>query len=80
MSSRILTLHDPATARGYYERGIWRDETFYSLMAGHAAARPEAFALRDGTRRLTWAEVARWTDALAAHLHHAGLPFHVKYP
>ena len=69
----LLTLHDPATARRYYEDGLWRDDTFYSLMAGHAAARPDAFALRDSARRLAWAEVKVWTDAVADALHEAGI-------
>ena len=61
------------SARAYYRRGLWRDDTLYSLMAAHAAARPRGFALRDGARRLSWAEVARWTDAVAADFHAAGL-------
>jgi len=61
------------TGRDYYQRGLWRDDTLYSLMAAHAGARPRAFALRDGARRLSWAELARWTDAVAADFHAAGL-------
>ena len=69
----VLTLHDPATARRYYEEGLWRPDTFYSLLAGHATARPNAFALRDGVRRLTWREVKERTDAAAAAMHAAGI-------
>ncbi|MDP6391247.1 MAG: class I adenylate-forming enzyme family protein [Alphaproteobacteria bacterium] len=69
----LLTLHDPATARRYYEDGLWRDDTLYSLMAGHAATRAGAFALRDSARRLTWEEVKGWTDAVADALHEAGI-------
>lgn len=63
-----LTLHDPARARGYYDAGTWRDETFYGLMAGHAAVHAEAIALQDGRRTLTWRELKAWADALAADL------------
>ena len=69
----LLTLHDPATARRYYTESLWRDDTFYSLAADHAAARPDAFSLRDRARRLTWRELQAWTDAIAHTLDEAGL-------
>jgi acyl-CoA synthetase len=71
--STLLTLHDPAAAREYYRRGLWREETLYTLLADHAARRPDAFALRDGRRRLTWCELNAAVDAVAADLDAAGL-------
>ena len=71
--STILTLHDPQTARAYHEAGYWRGDTMYALASRHAAARPDACALRDSAMRLSWRELVRWTDALAADLHRAGL-------
>src|SRR3954463_12217664 len=71
--SRLLTLHDPQTAREYYAQGVWRDDTLYSLLCGHARARPSAYALRDSRRRLTWSQLASWVNALAAELHAAGM-------
>ncbi|MDB5808476.1 MAG: AMP-dependent synthetase [Betaproteobacteria bacterium] len=71
--STILTLHDPKTAREYYAQGVWREDTLYSLLQAHARVRPKAYALRDSKRRLTWAQLARWVDALASELHAAGL-------
>jgi acyl-CoA synthetase len=53
--SRLLTLHDPEAARRYYADGVWTADTFYTLMAEHAALRPAAWAARDGARRLSWA-------------------------
>lgn len=73
MQQTLLTLHDPATARGYYASGQWREETMYDLAAAHAAARPDAFALRDGRVRLTWSELVRWVDAVAADFAATGL-------
>jgi acyl-CoA synthetase len=73
MTNTLLTLHDPAAAARYYAEGLWRQDTLYTLMAGHAARRPEAFAVRDGTRRLTWAELKAIVDAVAADLDAAGL-------
>ncbi len=69
----LLTLHDPRTARRYYEAGVWRADTFYTLLAGHAARRPQDFAVRDGARRLTFAELLGWVDAVADAFAEAGL-------
>jgi acyl-CoA synthetase len=69
----VLTLHDPAAARKYYGDGLWQPDTFYSLIQRHAEARPNAFAMRDSGRRITWAELLAWTDAIAADLHAAGV-------
>ncbi len=71
--SKLLTLHDPAAARRLYDSGVWRDDTLYALLCRHAAARPDAFALRDATRRLTYGALKAWVDALAADLDAAGL-------
>jgi acyl-CoA synthetase len=73
MTNTILTLHDPEAARRYYAAGLWREDTLYTLLARHAARRPTAFALRDGRRRLTWAELNAIVDAVAADLDRAGL-------
>jgi acyl-CoA synthetase len=73
MTNTLLTLHDPAAARRYYATGLWRDDTLYTLLQRHAGARPEAFALRDGTRRLTWRELRDWVDVVAADLAAAGV-------
>jgi acyl-CoA synthetase len=68
-----LTLHHPSRARRYYAAGTWRDDTFYSLLAGHADARPDDFALRDGTRRLTWRQLRARVDGMAADLRGQGV-------
>lgn len=71
--SRLLTLHDPQTAREYYASGVWRADTLYTLLAGHARSRPGAYALRDSVHRITWSRLLAWVDALAAELYAAGL-------
>jgi len=73
MTNTLLTLHDPEAARRYYEAGLWRAETLYTLLRDHAARRPDDFALRDGTRRLTWRALLALTDAVAADLDRAGV-------
>jgi acyl-CoA synthetase len=69
----FLTLHHPARARLYREQGLWRDETIYGLLARHAAATPDAIALEDGARRLTWVALRRWVDGVAIELRTYGL-------
>jgi acyl-CoA synthetase len=73
MTNTILTLHDPAAARRYYDAGLWRGDTLYTLLQRNADERPTAFALRDGTRRLTWAALLKRVDAIAADLDAAGM-------
>src|SRR5438067_4904268 len=73
MTNTLLTLHDPEAARRYYAEGLWRQDTLYTLAAGHAAQRPDEFALRDSRKRLTWAELQAMADAVAAELDEAGL-------
>lgn len=69
----FLTLHHPAAAKRYYEEGVWRSDTFYSLLARHAAERASAPALRDGRRILSWRELLDWADGVAADLRRRGL-------
>jgi acyl-CoA synthetase len=71
--STLLTLHDPQIARRYYAEGHWRWDTLYTLLRHHAEVRPDAYALRDSRRRLTWRALATWVEAVAADLHAAGL-------
>src|SRR5262249_54456132 len=73
MTNTLLTLHDPALAQRYYAEGLWRRDTLYALLCEHAARRPEAFAVRDGRRRLSWRELRTLVDAVAADLHQAGV-------
>jgi len=73
VTNTLLTLHDPAAARRYYAQGLWRDDTFYALLQKHAGKRPDAYALRDANRRLTWAELLTAVEAVAADLDTAGL-------
>jgi acyl-CoA synthetase len=73
MTNTVLTLHDPETAARYYAEGLWRQDTLYTLLCDHAARRPQDFALRDGARRLSWAELQAMADAVAADLDAASL-------
>lgn len=70
---QFLTLHHPSTAKAYYDKGLWCTDTFYSLLARHAAERPDAVALVDGRSSQTFAELKLWVDGMAADLRRFGL-------
>jgi acyl-CoA synthetase len=69
----FLTLHDPSTSRHYYQTGLWRDETFYSLLERQAEHSPNTKALRDGRIRLDWRTLKARVDATAADLSDNGI-------
>jgi acyl-CoA synthetase len=69
----LLSLLSPRDAQRYYEQGVWRRETFYSLLSHHAADRPHGYALRDARLRLTWSELLTWVDTVAERLHLDGV-------
>ena len=61
----LLTLHTPSAAREYYASGVWQNDTLYMRLAHHAVTQPNAPALRDARRRLTWSELRIWVDTVA---------------
>jgi acyl-CoA synthetase len=69
----FLTIHHPAKAQQYYASGLWGRDTFYGLLARHAAERPDAIALQDGRRALSWRELRQMVDGVAADLREYGL-------
>jgi acyl-CoA synthetase len=73
MTNTILTLLSSELIKKYYASGHWRDDTIYSLVAGHAGRAPEKYAVRDRIRRLTYRDLAASVDALAADLARRGV-------
>ncbi len=61
-------LWSPERAELYQRSGYWTQDTYAGFLEGHARSRGGAQALSDETRSLTWAEVKRWTDAVACVL------------
>jgi acyl-CoA synthetase len=68
LSPPLLTLLNASTVAAYTASGFWGDETIYQLTARHARTRPQAWAVRDRHRRLSYAELVAAADRLAAHL------------
>ena len=64
----LLTLLKPSTVAAYTAAGFWGDQTIYHLAARQARAMPQAFAVRDRDRRLSYPELVDAADRLAAHL------------
>ncbi len=69
----ILTLLDTARLRAHYRDGFWRDETIYALARRHAERTPDAFAVRDRARRLSYRDLIAAADALAGDLAAGGV-------
>ena len=53
--------------------GYWRDEALSDLLEAQAQQRPDAIAVVDAPRRVTWAELYRLSRRLALHLWEMGL-------
>src|SRR5438270_1795137 len=64
----LLTLLKPSTVAAYTAAGFWGDQTISRLAARQGRAMPQAFALRDRDRRLSYPELVDAADRLAAHL------------
>jgi acyl-CoA synthetase (AMP-forming)/AMP-acid ligase II len=73
MTGPLLTLLNAPTLAAYTAAGYWGDETLYALALRHARATPEAFAVRDRHRRLTYRALVTAVDRLAAELAGHGL-------
>ncbi len=69
----IQTRLSTAMIAHYEAAGFWRHDTIYSLVKGHAEHTPQAFAIRDRFRRLTYRELLLAADALAADLASRGI-------
>lgn len=69
----FLTLHEPAKAMAFYKAGLWREDTFYSLLVKASEERPGEPALRDGRTTVDWADLRLRVDAMADDLIAQGL-------
>ena len=69
----ILTRLSAELIEQYEAEGFWRGDTIYALVRWHAEHTPQAFAVRDRFRRLTYRELLAAADALAADLARHGV-------
>jgi len=68
MTGTLLTLLNARDLAAYSAAGYWGEETLYAVAARHARTTPNAFAVRDRRRRLTYRVLVEAADRLAAHL------------
>src|SRR4051812_33424286 len=64
----ILTRLSAELIEKYEAEGFWQGDTIHALVRWHAEHTPQAFAVRDRVRRLTYRELLAAADALAAEL------------
>ena len=69
----MLTLQDVELARSFYDCGLWRSDTLYSLLRTSAEKTPDRFALRDTNARMTFRTALEWVDTIAQDLHDSGV-------
>src|SRR5439155_19475589 len=63
----------PAVAARWRGTGLWSDETFATVRARRLRETPDREARTDGTRRLTYRELAHGIDRMAARLRALGI-------
>src|SRR6516165_4580238 len=73
VNKMLPTLLNPSMVAAYTAAGFWRDETIYRLAARQARTTPNAFAVRDRYRRLTYAGLVDAVDRLTASLARRGI-------
>jgi acyl-CoA synthetase (AMP-forming)/AMP-acid ligase II len=69
----FVTRLTPTMAARWRGAGLWSDETFASALAERVRATPEREALTDGTRRVSYRELAHGIDRMAARLRALGI-------
>ncbi len=69
----VLTMLSAGQIRDFYASGHWREETIYASARRQCQTRPDAFAMRDHSRRVTYSQLIQSADALAHELAAAGL-------
>src|SRR5436190_1437984 len=69
----ILTRLSAELIEQYEADGFWHGDTIYSLARWHMQRAPEAFAVRDRFRRMSYRQLIEAADALAADLAGRGL-------
>jgi acyl-CoA synthetase len=69
----ILTRLSAELIQKYETEGFWGHDTIYALVRGHAQRTPDAFAVRDRLRRITYRQLLEAADAFAADLARRGV-------
>ncbi|MBX9757255.1 MAG: acyl--CoA ligase [Beijerinckiaceae bacterium] len=73
MKNTTLTLSGYREALEFRRQGHWGDDSIYEYVRKQTARAPQAFAIRDASRRLTYAQLLAQADQFAAMLHARGV-------
>lgn len=73
MKNTTLTLLGYREALEFRRQGHWGDDSIYEYVRKQTVRAPDAFAIRDATRRLTYSQLLAQADQLAAALHARGV-------
>ena len=73
MTGALLNLLNAPDLAAFTAGGYWGTETLYAVAAGHARTTPDAFAVRDRHRRVTYRALVEAADRLAASLAGQGM-------
>lgn len=73
MKNTTLTLLNYKEGLEFRRQGHWGDDSIYEYARKQAERAPEAFAIRDGSRRWSYAGLLALADELAAVLHARGV-------
>lgn len=68
MINTMLSLLSADRLAEYTNGGFWQDETIYRIASDRAERAPDAFAVRDRSRRLTYQRLVNAADTFAADL------------
>jgi acyl-CoA synthetase (AMP-forming)/AMP-acid ligase II len=71
--STILSRMSADLLAEYYRSGCWKDESLYDVLCRHAQNSPDNFAVRDRLRRISFRDLLRLVDRVAAVLKARGV-------
>ncbi|MEV5931717.1 class I adenylate-forming enzyme family protein [Streptomyces sp. NPDC052079] len=73
MTPTMLTLLSGERLRAFYAAGHWRDDTIHSLVRAQAELRPDAIAMQERFRSVTYRDLLDAADRLAGALDASGV-------
>lgn len=73
LALRAAFSFDPERVRSYVEEGLWRDDTLRKWLERQALDRPDAIALTGAGHAVTYSELKKRVERLAAGFYRAGI-------
>lgn len=70
---RFQTVTKPELAKGYLQRGLWTNETFFGILEQRARAHPEREVFADAKGRISYGELKARVEKCASFLRKIGI-------